>query len=134
MEYALMGTRLLVRDFPACFDFYTKKLGMNVYYGDRKGPFASFCVDPDDGPCLAIFLAKNMDMYKGYKPPIGSGHPDQAVMVIPTDNVDRDYRALREKGVPFLGEPQHIDQWFMRCAYFRDPDGNLFELCQDDED
>ncbi|MFQ7552802.1 MAG: VOC family protein [Blautia marasmi] len=28
----------------------------------------------------------------------------------------------------FLGEPQYIEAWGMRCTYFRDPEGNLFEL------
>ena len=44
---------------------------------------------------------------------------------------DEDYRMLKDKGVCFIGEPRTIKEWYMRCVYFRDPDGNLFELCQD---
>ena len=46
--------------------------------------------------------------------------------------IDRRYRrtatALKEAGVQFLSEPQLIEDWGMRCTYFRDPEGNLFEL------
>lgn len=48
--------------------------------------------------------------------------------IIPTLDLDRDYLRLKEAGVSFLGEPQYIEAWGMRCTYFRDPEGNLFEL------
>lgn len=35
MKLSRIGTRLLVRDFGACFDFYTEKLGFDVLWGDR---------------------------------------------------------------------------------------------------
>jgi predicted enzyme related to lactoylglutathione lyase len=70
-------------------------------------------------------------MYDGYAPLQGSGRTDKVVYVIPTDNVDEDYQTLKEKDVSFIGEPQTIQEWYMRCVYFRDPEGNLFELCQD---
>jgi len=47
---------------------------------------------------------------------------------IPSDNVDEDYKRLKEAGVEFLGEPQTIEDWGMRCVYFRDPEGNLLSL------
>jgi len=36
-----------------------------------------------------------------------------------------------EQGVCFIGEPQTIREWYTRCVYFRDPEDNLFEICQD---
>jgi len=65
-------------------------------------------------------------------PLTGTGRTDQVIYVIPTDNVDRDYETLREKGVCFIGEPQTTKEWYMRCVYFGDPESNLFEICQDD--
>ena len=131
MKLSEVGIRILVSDFQKCFDFYTQKLGLEVYWGDRNGPFAAFKSDGADKPCFSMFLAKNQYLYKGYTPLTGTGRTDQVIYVIPTDNVDHDYKLLKDKGVSFFGEPQTINEWYMRCVYFRDPEGNLFELCQD---
>jgi len=131
MEFSKLGVRVLVQDFQKCFDFYTEKLGLKVHWGDRNGPFASFTSDDSDTPVLSMFLAENMSIYDGYSFPIGNGVVDNVVYVIPTDNIDKDYEQLKTKGVSFIGEPQTIKEWYMRCVYFRDPEGNLFELCQD---
>lgn len=131
MKLTEIGTRILVNDFQECFDFYTQKLGFEVFWGDRNGPFASFKSAGIDKPCFFMFLVENQQMYQGYVPLIGTGRIDQVIYVIPTDNVDADYETLKAKGVCFMGEPQTIKEWYMRCVYFRDPDGNLFELCQD---
>jgi catechol 2,3-dioxygenase-like lactoylglutathione lyase family enzyme len=132
MKLSQIGMRLLVNDFQKCFDFYTEKLGLEVFWGDRNGPFASFKADGIERPCLSMFLAKNQNLYKGYMPLTGSGRTDQVIYIIPTDNVDQDYKTLKEKDISFIGEPQTIKEWYMRCVYFRDPEGNLFEICQDD--
>ncbi|WP_321382930.1 hypothetical protein [uncultured Enterococcus sp.] len=42
MKFDKMTTRILVRkDYGACFDFYTEKLGLIPVWGDRKGPYTS---------------------------------------------------------------------------------------------
>lgn len=69
-----------------------------------------------------------MTMFRGYEQPNESIQPDTVVAVIPSDDLDKDYQKLKEVGVQFLGEPQLIEDWGMRCTYFRDPEGNLFEL------
>ncbi len=69
-----------------------------------------------------------MSMFKGYNQPDCNSQPDTVVAVIPSDDLEKDYKRLKEAGVQFLGEPQTIEDWGMRCTYFRDPEGNLFEL------
>lgn len=121
--------RILVRkNYGACFDFYTEKLGLVPVWGDRNGPYTSFAVVGEAAPCLAIFDGGAMPMFQGYTQPQSGTQPDTVVAVIPTLDLDGDYQRLKEAGVPFLGEPQHIEAWGMRCTYFRDPEGNLFEL------
>lgn len=131
MKLSQIGMRLLVKDFQKCFDFYTDILGLEVFWGDRNGPFASFKADGVEKPCFSMFLAKYQTLYRGYTPLDGIGRTDQVIYIIPTDNVDEDYKMLKEKGVTFMGEPQTVKEWYMRCVYFRDPEGNLPELCQD---
>ena len=69
-----------------------------------------------------------MPMFRGYEQPNADAQPDTVAAVIPTLDLDGDYQRLKEAGVQFLGEPQYIESWGMRCTYFRDPEGNLFEL------
>lgn len=69
-----------------------------------------------------------MSMYKGYEQPNGNMQPDTITAIIPFCNLDKDYVRSKEAGVEFLGEPQTIEEWGMRCTYFRDPEGNLFGL------
>ena len=134
MKMNELGIRLLVENFSTCHDFYVQKLGLEPFWGTREDTFASFKVPGGDKPCLSIFLGRHQGTYKGYEALTGIGRVDQAVYIIPTDDVDADYAILKARGVVFMGEPQTIPEWYMRCVYFRDPEGNLFELCRDSLD
>lgn len=129
MNFNETTIRILVRkNYGECFDFYTEKMGLTVVWGDRNGPYTSFAVSRNTPPCFAIFAGDNMQMFQGYTQPNITAQSDTVVAVIPTLDLDGDYLRLKEAGVPFLGEPQSIEEWGMRCTYFRDPEGNLFEL------
>ncbi|MCR0382501.1 VOC family protein [[Clostridium] innocuum] len=128
MKFNETTIRVLVRkNYGECFDFYTQKLGLHVVWGDRNGPYTSFAAESQEEPCFAIFLGDAMSMFQGYVQPDTEKQPDTVTAVIPTDDLDQDYCRLKE-AVDFLGEPQFIEAWGMRCTYFRDPEGNLFEL------
>lgn len=129
MKFNETTIRVLVRkDYGKCYDFYTEKIGLTAVWGDRNGPYTSFAVSRDSKPCFAIFSGEAMPMFQGYEQPGTSLQPDTVTAVIPTFDLDGDYLRLKEAGVVFLGEPQYIEAWGMRCTYFRDPEGNLFEL------
>lgn len=129
MRFRETTIRVLVRkDYGACFDFYTEKIGLVPVWGDRNGPYTSFAAQEGEPPCFAIFSGANMTMFQGYEQPDGDVQPDTITGVIPSDDLDHDYRRMKAAGVRFLGEPQFIEDWGMRCTYFRDPEGNLFEL------
>ena len=129
MRFNETTIRVLVRkNYGECFDFYTEKIGLVAIWGDRNGPYTSFAVSKDAPPCFAIFAGTNMSMFQGYMQPESSAQPDTVTVVIPSEDLDGDYQRLKDAGVQFLGEPQRIEEWGMRCTYFRDPEGNLFEL------
>ncbi|MBS7008705.1 VOC family protein [Anaerostipes sp.] len=129
MKFNETTIRILVRkNYGECFDFYTEKIGLTAVWGDRNGPYTSFAVSRGMPPCFAIFAGENMSMFQGYEQPNAETQPDTIAAVIPTHDLDGDYLRLKEAGVTFLGEPQYIEDWGMRCTYFRDPEGNLFEL------
>lgn len=128
MDLSKICIRVLVKDFPKCFDFYKEILGLEPTWGDRNGPYASFGKGQD--VYFSMFLEKNMSMYQGYKHLSGTGSADRIIYCIPSKKIDEDYKSLKAKGVKFIGEPQTIEDWYMRCVYFRDPEGNLFEIYQ----
>lgn len=129
MNFNESTLRILVRgDYGKCYDFYTEKLGLIPVWGDRNGPYTSFTVSKDLPPCFAIFSGDAMSLYNGYDQPKTSIQPDTVVAMIPTYDFDGDYARLKSLGVEFIGEPQTIKEWGMRCVYFRDTEGNLFEL------
>lgn len=129
MDFNGLTIRILVRkDYGACFDFYTQKLNLVPVWGDRNGPYTSFSTRADLPSCFAIFKGDNMTMFEGYTQPEQNTQPDSVVAVIPSENLKEDYNRLKQAGVVFLGEPQYIEDWSMNCVYFRDPEGNLFEL------
>ena len=124
-------TILVRKDFGACFDFYTQKLGLIPVMGDRNGPWCGFVVnegEKDEDYCFAIFDGNAQSAHKGYVQPLETAQPDTITLGIPSDNVDEDYKRLKEAGVEFLGEPQTIEAWGTRCVYFRDTEGNLLSL------
>ncbi len=132
MKFDQTTIRILVRkNYGECFDFYTEKMGLVPVWGDRNGPYTSFAVSDGMPPCFAIFSGENMPIFRGYEQPDSCSQPDTVVAVIPSPDLDGDYLRLKETGVTFLGEPQYIEEWGMRCTYFRDPEGNLFELNDD---
>ena len=103
-------------------------MGLVAVWGDLNVTYTSFAAKEGEPPCFAIFSGANMTMFKGYEQPNESTQSDAAVVVIPSDDLNMDYKRLKDAGVQFLGEPQLIEDWGMRCTYFRDPEGNLFEL------
>lgn len=129
MKFNETTIRILVRkNYGECYDFYTEKIGLVPVWGNRNGPYTSFAVSGDTPPCFAIFSGEAMPMFEGYTQPETISQPDTVAAIIPTLDLDGDYQRLKAAGVPFLGEPQYIEAWGMRCTYFRDPEGNLFEL------
>jgi len=132
LKFNRASIRVLVRkNYGECFDFYTKKMGLIPNWGDRNGPYTDFVMAEGGEVCLAIFAGENMPQYKGYTSPTVATQPDTVEICLPSSNVDEDYKRLKAAGVEFIGEPQDMTNWGMRCVYFRDPEGNLFELAQE---
>ena len=120
------GSRILTDNVALLFDFYTEKLGFKVVWGDRESVYVSFSEADNDKPLLSLFAKNCMSAYKGYDPQ--NGKADNIVLCMFSENLDADYDMLKSRGVEFLSDPQTIEEWYMRCVYLRDPEGNLIEI------
>ncbi len=123
----LDGIRLLVKDFDKCFKFYSETLGLKVTWGKIGGEYASFELGGPTG--LSIFKSDLMANAIGNadkKLPVGSR--EKIALILKSDNVDKIYKELSEKGVEFIKEPTDMTGWGIRTVHFRDPEENLIEV------
>ena len=132
MQFNSIAPRICVRkNYGACLEFY-EKLGLVPNWansaGDRNGPYTSLAAEEGGPEVLALFAAVYMPEYKGYTPPGGNVPTDTIELSFPSDDVDADYKRLKELGIEFISEPQTMAEWGMRCVWLRDPEGNLLEI------
>lgn len=116
------------KDYGACFDFYTEKMGLVPHWGDRNSEWSSFSAQEGSPPCIAIFDANLMAQGDdNYEPPKTFTQPDTITLTIPTDDIESDYKRLKEAGVEFIGSPDSKEM-NSKSVKFRDTEGNLLEL------
>lgn len=117
------------KDYGACLDFYTDKMGLVLHDGGKDIGWTSFSTEQGTPPVIAIFdanlMVKGTD---GYEPPKAFTQPDTIALTIPTDDIERDYKRLIEAGVKFMGSPKFVEAWGYKSVKFRDTEGNLLEL------
>ncbi len=107
-------TTISVRNLEASLAFYTGVLGFRVVH--RLEPEIVHLA----GPGIMLALRPIGNASSAESPAIHIG-------LFVTD-LDEARRSLEEKGVAFLGEP--VDARIAKVAFFNDPDGNSFYLCQ----
>ncbi len=115
---------LLVENIERTVAFYTDKLGLTLRR--RAEGFADFEMD---GVTLAAWEIGHISRHTGVpNHPGREGH--KACIAIELDSpatLDRMYVELTGKGIAFQAPPDNFE-WNARCAYFYDPDGNVWEL------
>lgn len=121
--------RLLVMNFAECFCFYRDVIGLSVKWGTENDSYASFSVQGESDPNLALFSRQAMAEVLGTNhlhsnPP----HQDHLLLIIGVEDVDAAVARVQSLGAQVVLAPKNYPDWGMRSAYLRDPDGNLIEL------
>lgn len=116
---------LLVKDLQPSLVFYRDIMGLEVAQVEAK--FAAFKMDDQD--FALIEYSEAADMVKvgeaAFHAQIGT--MGKALLCTRVENVDVAYETLSAKGVEFTQPP--VDQyWGLRTAFFKDPEGNLWEI------
>jgi catechol 2,3-dioxygenase-like lactoylglutathione lyase family enzyme len=121
---------VFVEDQQRAHDFYTGMLGLQVKTDAAYGPDARWLtvVSPEDPEGTELLLAPLNDAAKALQTARRtSGTP---AVSFSTDDCQRSYQQLRQRGVVFLSEPRAMGYGGID-AVFEDGCGNLLNLHQD---
>jgi catechol 2,3-dioxygenase-like lactoylglutathione lyase family enzyme len=127
MEAAIKGVGaviLFVEDVQRSKAFYHGVLGLNVQFEHDE----SVGFELEGVAFIALQVDRAGVQLQG-EPTATAGAGATAFLTSFTDDVDALHADLVGRGVPFFQEP--TDQpWGMRTAYFKDPDGHVWEIAQ----
>ncbi|MFC1789976.1 VOC family protein [Patescibacteria group bacterium] len=115
----LFAVCLLVDDFEKSLSFYKDTLGLEV--DSNEGKFANFKLE---GTSLAIF---EKDEATAMFPKENMGQGGGSVIGFQVDDVKKTCKTLQDKGVKIFEGPK-TTEWGQTVAYFKDPDGNIWEV------
>lgn len=120
---------IFVKDQEEAKRFYTEKLGFVVCMEEEFAPGWSYLtVSPDKNNETMLELLKADTPER--EALVGRQGADQVLVMFATDDIDKDYREMKERGVIFHGEPQPVPGG--RGVGFEDLYGNQFDLYQAD--
>ena len=115
---------LFVRNFEACKKFYEEKIGLKVKETDAG--FVSFELEGDQELALmSLEAAAQMINEEEVQPDKEGVH--RTLLAAYVEDTDETYEELKQKGVESV-KPPVTQPWGQRTAYFKDPDGNLWEI------
>jgi catechol 2,3-dioxygenase-like lactoylglutathione lyase family enzyme len=118
----------LVTDYDREFRFFRDVLGLKNTYGTEGENYADFDCN---GVCIALFkrhlMNEDLKLADTARGPMA---PDHAALIFGVPNVDAMATHLKQAGILLVSEPHDREDWGIRVAHFRDPEGNLIEINQ----
>jgi catechol 2,3-dioxygenase-like lactoylglutathione lyase family enzyme len=127
MKQNLAYIALIVNDYDEAIAFYTQKLQFNLNEDTRLSVEKRWVlIQPpgSDGCCLLLAKAANNEQTNF----VGNQSGGRVFLFLTTDDLDRDYKSLKEKQIKIVREPV-IEAWGKVCV-FEDLYGNLWDLIQ----
>lgn len=116
---------VLVETLDRAVDFYVNCLGFKLRR--RAEGFADF---HSEHITLAAWQIDHIHAFCGVsnvRAPVGAHKACIAVRLETPAEIDGMYKNLTSMGVTFVSAPQDY-KWNARCAYFTDPDDNVWEI------
>ncbi len=127
MKQEIHALSLLVLDYDEAIAFYTRALGFQLVEDTPLGAGKRWVVvaPPGSSGCrLLLARAKNDQERAG----VGRQAAGRVWLFLHTDDFARDYRAMRECGVRFVGEPRR--EAYGTVVVFEDLYGNRWDLVE----
>ncbi|MEA3051772.1 MAG: hypothetical protein QOG72_675 [Sphingomonadales bacterium] len=121
---------LVVRDYDEAIAWFTGKLGFTLVADDYQPRQDKRWVllAPPGAPAGAATLLLARAVSPGQEAFVGNQAGGRVFLFLRTDDFDRDYEAMRAKGVRFVREPKRAPYGIV--AVFEDLYGNRWDLVQ----
>jgi len=115
---------LFVEDLQRSRSFYHEVLGLDVEFEDDQS--VGFKIE---GLAFIVLQVDRARAQLQGEPTATPSAGATAFLATFTDDVDAVHAKLEKRGIQFFQRP--ADQpWGMRTAYFKDPDGHIWEIAQ----
>ena len=135
---ALHHLALVCKDVAATHRFYGELLGLELIYTERTdmrdGYLRHFFYDLGDGSCIAFFDLHGVGEPDDFDPAIstGLGLPAWVNHVALRSTAERTAEVTARFAAAGIEPALVLDHGWCTSSYFKDPNGNLVELCVDD--
>ena len=117
---------IVVPDYDAGIDFYVNALGFELLEDTPRSPTKRWVRVAPKGAETAILLAKADGTAQDAA--IGNQTGGRVGFFLHTDDFERDYQAMKAKGVTVKETPRH--EAYGSVVVFQDPWGNLWDLIE----
>lgn len=126
MQQNLGLVSLLVRDYDEAISFFSGKLGFRLNSDQVLTDNKRWVVVTPPGSGCSLLLAKAANAEQAAA--VGRQTGGRVFLFLYTDDLERDYRRLREQGVQVIRNP--VSEVYGRVLVFADLYGNLWDLIQ----
>lgn len=127
MTQHISAVAVVVPDYDEAIGFYVGSLGFHLVEDTRLSESKRWVlVAPPGGNGTCLLLARADDEKQAAA--IGNQTGGRVFLFLSTDDFERDYAAMRQRGVDFLETPRN--EPYGRVAVFCDPFGNRWDLIQ----
>lgn len=127
MKQYLAQMALVVDDYDAAIEFYTRKLGFELIEDTKLSEtkrWVRLAPKGSSGCCLLLAKAANEEQ----KSRVGNQTGGRVFLFLHTDNFWRDYENMKATGVEFIREP--ANETYGIVAVFKDLYGNLWDFIE----
>lgn len=117
---------LVVPDYDEALSFYVDIMGFDLISDEPQGDKRWVVVSPKGAKETKLLLAQAVD--ENQRASIGNQTGGRVFLFLHTDDFDRDFEAMKSKGVHFEEAPR--DEPYGKVVVFQDPFGNRWDLMQ----
>lgn len=128
MIQSIVHIALVVREYDEAIDFYTKKLNFTLiedtYQPEQDKRWVVIAPPGSNGTTILLARASKPEQLDF----IGNQAGGRIFLFLGTDDFERDYNEMINKGIEFVRPPKKDD--YGTVAVFKDLYGNLWDLVQ----